>query len=68
LLGIIDINGLDNMKTSIIIKKKKDNLTIDMKTISQYAKEKGITRQAVLKRIKKKKLKAVKVGSVWIIN
>jgi predicted transcriptional regulator len=39
----------------------------EMKTISQYAKEKGITRQAVLKRIKKDKLKAIKVGNIWII-
>ena len=39
-----------------------------MLSISQYAKMIGISRQAVLKRINKGKLKAQKVGKVYIIK
>jgi predicted small secreted protein len=36
-------------------------------SVTQYARKKKISRQAVLKAIKKKKIKAIKVGNVWII-
>lgn len=37
-------------------------------SVTQYAKLKGISRQAVLKQINKKQIKAVKVGSYYLIT
>lgn len=36
-------------------------------SVSEYAKKKGLTRQAVLKRIKRNALTAAKVGKTYII-
>lgn len=38
-----------------------------MKSVTEVAKELGITRQAVLLRIQKGQIKAVKVGSTWVV-
>lgn len=37
-------------------------------SVTQVAEKLGITRQAVLYRIKVGKLKAKKIGKVWVIN
>ena len=36
-------------------------------SVSQYAQKKKVSRQAILKAIKKGKIKAIRVGYVWII-
>lgn len=37
-------------------------------TVTQYAEKEGVTRAAILKRIKFGKLKARKVGHYWVIK
>ena len=37
-------------------------------TISQYAKRKKITREAVLKRVKNRSVEAKRLGSIWVIK
>lgn len=39
-----------------------------MITVTQYAQKHGISRQTTLWRIKKGKVKAQKIGSVWLIE
>jgi predicted DNA-binding protein YlxM (UPF0122 family) len=40
---------------------------IKLYSIKEYAKKKRITRQAVLKKIKQNKLKAIKIGEFWVV-
>ena len=40
---------------------------VKLYSIKEYAKKKKITRQAVLKKIKQNKIKAMKVGEFWVV-
>jgi len=40
---------------------------VKLYSIKEYAKKKKITRQAVLKKIKQSKLKAMKIGEFWVV-
>jgi len=40
---------------------------VKLYSIKEYAKKKKITRQAVLKKIKQDKIKAMKVGEFWVV-
>jgi len=40
---------------------------VKLYSIKEYAKNKRITRQAILKKIRQGKLKAMKIGEFWVV-
>lgn len=59
---------MDYVHITIISLEKINKTNMNYLSVTEYAKKYKITRQAVLKRIKRSKLKATKVGTTYIIK